>query len=1125
MKKKIVAAFAILGLLLIALAGCAKINVNIMIEFESNGGTPCATIRSNDADSIKMPNNPKKEGYVFDGWYWDDGVWEKPFTVNSILDMPISDRMNIKVYAKWKEEGEEKPDDTVESLTITFDENGGQGSYEKSRIVWVGEKLYVLPTVTRVGYTFDGWYTAGIDGKKITEGYVVDFAQDTTLVAKWTANTYKVIFESDGADGVMQPQTLTYDKAQALSANAFTKAGYQFAGWKYGSKNFTDKQTVKNLAVTGEIVLTAVWRGNEYTVAFDGNGATSEEIADKRFVYGGDGSLWEINRNTYRTGYDLVGWQCGERIFDGGGIPSDFIPDDGARLTFKAIWQAITYTVYFSQNGSNVSGSMSSITMTYDQDYTLPLCTFMRKGYIFAYWSCDDRIADGETVRNLTDWETTVYLYAQWTPITYTIAYDGNGADSGEMPNQTATYDQSFSLATNGFIKNGYEFAYYTIGESDKLYFSGAYITESLADEQDAVVTVKAIWQPVYEGEGTEKSPYKLRTAADVHGLNVLFRKNAASTYKKDLHILLDADIDMQGETLVPIDERYSSGGFAYVIDGGGHTLSNYIMNSTANRRCGLITSNYGTIKNLNISEAHLDVRQYVADMGVLTGRNTGTIYNCSVVDSHVTYTAERGFERSEVGGLVGDLNSGSVKNCYFTGSITANQPDGSYLCVGGIAGRMGNGLILSSYANVQADVTTKDHGLVGGVAGFLDGATSTSSESRILYSFAAGAITVNIDDATAYAGGIAGSGKAFVDCYHSVSVRITATSGEVCEPTCTANFVEDGNLRNKEWIVQKLPPFAGQGWAIGNNAYPVFGASEEISVIEIGTKEQLTALSGSMLSGNYKLTANIDLGGAEWKPSKNLGLFDGGGFTISNFTVKTLSGNRIGFFAENFGTVKNLILSDFTLTAETFGSITAGGIAARNYGKIAYCKTAGTIGVQSQSSGIRAGGISGNSDTGEISDCYAQVNITVTSYANSVYAGGIAATVTAGEISRCYTTGIINGVTGGVVGNNAYLYGVAPYAEHSFSLCDFTTKDREMHITLAAVGSTNYGCTTQKRNSLTASSGMYVLAPYNFGNPAFLEKMGFGNYVSADDLTVNPGHAWILQSENLPKLYFEKQA
>ena len=49
---------------------------------------------------IQMPENPTKDGCVFDGWYWDKNVWSKPFTANSLLDAPLSS--NMSVYAKWQ---------------------------------------------------------------------------------------------------------------------------------------------------------------------------------------------------------------------------------------------------------------------------------------------------------------------------------------------------------------------------------------------------------------------------------------------------------------------------------------------------------------------------------------------------------------------------------------------------------------------------------------------------------------------------------------------------------------------------------------------------------------------------------------------------------------------------------------------------------------------------------------------------------------------------------------------------------------------------------------------------------------------------------------------------------------
>lgn len=59
------------------------------------------TVSTRDKDEIKIPKNPEKEGFEFDGWYLDDGRWHKKFTANSLLDTPISDDMVLKVYAKF----------------------------------------------------------------------------------------------------------------------------------------------------------------------------------------------------------------------------------------------------------------------------------------------------------------------------------------------------------------------------------------------------------------------------------------------------------------------------------------------------------------------------------------------------------------------------------------------------------------------------------------------------------------------------------------------------------------------------------------------------------------------------------------------------------------------------------------------------------------------------------------------------------------------------------------------------------------------------------------------------------------------------------------------------------------
>ena len=97
MKRKVTAIFiTLVALLMLCLSACGKVEfkVNFVVD-----GEIYATVDTNGNEVIKMPENPTKEGYNFDGWYWDKDEWEKPFTANSLLDAPLSSDMSV--YAKF----------------------------------------------------------------------------------------------------------------------------------------------------------------------------------------------------------------------------------------------------------------------------------------------------------------------------------------------------------------------------------------------------------------------------------------------------------------------------------------------------------------------------------------------------------------------------------------------------------------------------------------------------------------------------------------------------------------------------------------------------------------------------------------------------------------------------------------------------------------------------------------------------------------------------------------------------------------------------------------------------------------------------------------------------------------
>ena len=98
MKKKYLIFIEIISLLFICLTGFVGCGNTHKIKFMVDDKV-YYTIKTSGNETISMPDNPTKENYTFDGWYLDNGTWEKPFTINSLLDEPISSDM--KVYVKW----------------------------------------------------------------------------------------------------------------------------------------------------------------------------------------------------------------------------------------------------------------------------------------------------------------------------------------------------------------------------------------------------------------------------------------------------------------------------------------------------------------------------------------------------------------------------------------------------------------------------------------------------------------------------------------------------------------------------------------------------------------------------------------------------------------------------------------------------------------------------------------------------------------------------------------------------------------------------------------------------------------------------------------------------------------
>ena len=112
---------------------------------------------------------------------------------------------------------------------------------------------------------------------------------EVTLYAQWAAHSYEVRFDANGGEGEMADQAFAYDAAQRLARNAFSRTGYDFAGWRCGDATYADGQEVKNLAAEAgaTVTLVAQWAPHSYSVAFDRGAADATgDMPDQAFAYG-----------------------------------------------------------------------------------------------------------------------------------------------------------------------------------------------------------------------------------------------------------------------------------------------------------------------------------------------------------------------------------------------------------------------------------------------------------------------------------------------------------------------------------------------------------------------------------------------------------------------------------------------------------------------------------------------------------------------------------------------------------------------------------------------------------------------------------------------------------------------
>lgn len=376
------------------------------VIFITNGGSPISTLICEEGSAINKPNDPEKEGYVFEGWYIDEDF-------NDEFDFQSMPNHDINVYAKWE----------LADITITFDTLGG------STIDPITQKYNSLVEApeapTKDGYTFSGWY---ID-KNFNEEYTFDRmpSKDITLYAKYTVNTYTLSFETFGGT-VIDYQIINYGNNIYLPSNPI-KEGCSFVGW-YLDMELTEPLDFNRMPAR-DVTLYAKYEAKVNSISFISNGGTNVDT-----IIQDAGTPVSEPDNPTRFGYIFKGWYTESGLINK--YTFSTMPADGIVLYAK--WEIINYTVvYHANDGINSVYNPTTVNVS-NNSRAIKLYPATKQHYDFVGWYTTSDFKPGtkiyndeipamtEEVLEMYNSDKELHLYAKYKYHEYKITYVTYGA-------------------------------------------------------------------------------------------------------------------------------------------------------------------------------------------------------------------------------------------------------------------------------------------------------------------------------------------------------------------------------------------------------------------------------------------------------------------------------------------------------------------------------------------------------------------------------------------------------------------------------------------------------------------------------------------------------------------------
>ncbi len=315
--------------------------ITITFDYASDGATVedesvFAPVTVQSGSSIIIPEGtPKRDGYFFSGWTYDD---IHAYTYGDVFRSPDGNDVTLK--AIWGEKNQE----TTYNVEYVVEINGDiidtskelpTTKYYSGQIAEVSLMAYNRNDAAQFGWT-DGTNTFAGQEKFIIHDH------DVTLTPNWNT-IYKITYTVGDVDRVVGAKFMEYEQPEktttGLQADSrFSRNGFKIAGWLCDDDNkIYSTSFPKYLMPSHDVTFTAVWEAKEYNVVFKQDGKSSNNIKIKGKT---DTEIITPSATITQDGKYLAGWKDSEGTVYPVGSPYMIKGAiAGAGIILEAVWE------------------------------------------------------------------------------------------------------------------------------------------------------------------------------------------------------------------------------------------------------------------------------------------------------------------------------------------------------------------------------------------------------------------------------------------------------------------------------------------------------------------------------------------------------------------------------------------------------------------------------------------------------------------------------------------------------------------------------------------------------------------------------------------------------------------